>query len=202
MVATSPTGMSSVLIVDEEPGIRNTLQQGLQKHFALLETAENAQAAETLTKRCHFDLIILDIRLPGRSGVEWVTELREQGSHMDVIFMTAHADLETAISALRAGAEDFILKPFKIEQIIASVERYSMRQKIQRENFVLRRQVEHIVGSSSMVGKCDLVKSICQVIKRVAPMPSTNGVVGQVVLYPSIAAPCRPNCWKVNCSVM
>lgn len=179
MVATSPTGMSSVLIVDEEPGIRNTLQHGLQKHFALLETAEDAHAAETLTQRCHFDLIILDIRLPGRCGVEWVTELREQGSHIDVIFMTAHADLETAISALRAGAEDFILKPFKIEQIIASVERYMVRQKIQRENFVLRRQVEHIVGNSGMVGKCDLIKNICQVIKRVAPMPSTVLIEGE-----------------------
>lgn len=179
MLATSNTGMSSVLIVDEEPGIRNILQNGLQRHFALLETAENAHAAETLTQRCHFDLIILDIRLPGRSAVEWVTKLREQGSHIDVIFMTAHADVDTAISALRAGAEDFILKPFKIEQIIASVERYMARQKIQRENFVLRRQVEHITGNSGMVGKCDLIKNICQVIKRVAPMPSTVLIEGE-----------------------
>ena len=179
MVATSNAGMSSVLIVDEEPGIRNILQNGLQRHFALLETAENAHAAETLTQRCHFDLIILDIRLPGRSAVEWVTKLREQGSHIDVIFMTAHADVDTAISALRAGAEDFILKPFKIEQIIASVERYMARQKIQRENFVLRRQVEHITGNSGMVGKCDLIKNICQVIKRVAPMPSTVLIEGE-----------------------
>ena len=179
MAATSPAGMSSLLIIDEEPEIRNTLQHGLQRHFALLETAENARAAEALTQRCHFDLIILDIRLPGRSGVEWVNELRQQGSHIDVIFMTAHADLETAISALRAGAEDFILKPFKIEQIIASVERYMVRQRMQRENFVLRRQLEHITGNSGMVGKCDLIKNICQVIKRVAPMPSTVLIEGE-----------------------
>lgn len=179
MKITPPMGMSSVLIVDEEPGIRNFLQHGLQKHFALLETAEDARAAETLTQRCHFDLIILDIRLPGGSGVEWVTEMREQGNHIDVIFMTAQADLETAISALRAGAEDFIMKPFKIEQIIAAVERYMARQKIQRENFVLRRQVEQAVGNSGMVGKCDLIKSICQVIKRVAPMPSTVLIEGE-----------------------
>ncbi len=178
MEATQPTGMSSVLIVDEEPGIRDFLQTGLQKHFSLLETAEDAHAAEALTQRCHFDLIILDIRLPGRSGVEWVRDLREQGNHIDVIFMTADADVQTAISALRAGAADFIIKPFRIEQIIASVERYLAGQQVYRDNFVLRRQVEHIVGDSGMVGKCDLIKSICQVIKRVAPMPSTVLIEG------------------------
>lgn len=179
MEASQPMAMSSVLIVDEEPGIRNFLQTGLQKHFALLETAEDTHSAETLTQRCHFDLIILDIRLPGRSGVDWVAELREQGHHIDVIFMTAHADVDTAISALRAGAADFIIKPFRIEQVIASVERYLAGQKIQRENFVLRRQVEHITGESGIVGKCDLIKSICQVIKRVAPMPSTVLLEGE-----------------------
>ncbi len=178
MEATQPTGMSSVLIVDEEPGIRDFLQTGLQKHFSLLETAEDTHAAEALTQRCHFDLIILDIRLPGRSGVEWVRDLREQGNHIDVIFMTADADVQTAISALRAGAADFIIKPFRIEQIIASVERYLAGQQVYRDNFVLRRQVEHIVGDSGMVGKCDLIKSICQVIKRVAPMPSTVLIEG------------------------
>ncbi len=178
MEATQPTGMSSVLIVDEEPGMRDFLQTGLQKHFSLLETAEDTHAAEALTQRCHFDLIILDIRLPGRSGVEWVRDLREQGNHIDVIFMTADADVQTAISALRAGAADFIIKPFRIEQIIASVERHLAGQQVYRENFVLRRQVEHAVGDSGMVGKCDLIKSICQVIKRVAPMPSTVLIEG------------------------
>ena len=97
----------SVLIVDDEAGIRSFLQKGLASRFGLIEVAEDVETANELRKRCHFDLIIADIRLPGRSGVEWVTELREQGSMTAVIFITAYADVETAVAALRAGAADF-----------------------------------------------------------------------------------------------
>ncbi|PUB81545.1 MAG: sigma-54-dependent Fis family transcriptional regulator [gamma proteobacterium symbiont of Ctena orbiculata] len=172
--------MASVLIVDDEPGIRSFLQKGLRKYFGLVETAEDVATAEELRRHCHFDLIITDIRLPGQTGgVEWVKELRAQGGVTGVIFMTAHADMETAIAALRAGAEDFILKPFRMEQMIAAVERYLERQKMQRENFVLRRQVEQIYDSAGMVGKCHQMQSLCEVIKRVAPMPSTVLIEGE-----------------------
>ncbi|MBT2972150.1 MAG: sigma-54 dependent transcriptional regulator [Candidatus Thiodiazotropha sp. (ex Ctena orbiculata)] len=172
--------MASVLIVDDEPGIRSFLQKGLRKYFGLVETAEDVVTAEELRQHCHFDLIITDIRLPGQvGGVEWVRELREQGGVTGVIFMTAHADMETAIAALRAGAEDFILKPFRMEQMIAAVERYLERQKMQHENFVLRRQVEQIYDSSGMVGQCQQMKTLCGVIKRVAPMPSTVLIEGE-----------------------
>ena len=177
--AENSSRMTSVLIVDDEPGIRSFLQRGLQKYFGLVETAENAAAAEVLHERCYFDLIIADIRLPGRSGVEWVTELREQGATTGVIFMTAYADLETAIAALRAGAEDFIMKPFRMEQMLASVKRCMERQKMQRENFVLRRQVDSLYDKSGMVGECELIQNLCQVIKRVAPMPSTVLIEGE-----------------------
>jgi DNA-binding NtrC family response regulator len=171
--------MSSVLIVDDEPGIRAFLQKGLAPHFGLVEVAEDADSAEALRQRAHFDLIVADIRLPGRSGVQWVTELRDQGSTAAVIFMTAHADLNTAIQALRVGASDFILKPFRLEQMLASVERAMERQRMQRENAVLRRQIDHYFDGSGMIGSCDLIRSVCQVIKRVAPMPSTVLVEGE-----------------------
>ncbi|MCU7813063.1 MAG: response regulator, partial [Candidatus Thiodiazotropha sp. (ex Notomyrtea botanica)] len=172
--------MASVLVVDDEPGIRNFLQRGLAKYFGLVEAAEDVATAEDLRQRCHFDLIITDIRLPGDiGGVEWVKALREQGGSTGVIFMTAHADLETAIAALRAGAEDFILKPFRMEQMMAAVERYLERQKIQRENFVLRRQVDQIYDSSGVIGNCDLMRDLCDVIKRVAPMPSAVLLEGE-----------------------
>lgn len=175
-----PVRMASVLVVDDEPGIRNFLQRGLAKYFGLVEAAEDVATAEDLRQRCHFDLIITDIRLPGDiGGVEWVKALREQGGSTGVIFMTAHADLETAIAALRAGAEDFILKPFRMEQMMAAVESYLERQKIQRENFVLRRQVDQIYDSAGVVGNCDLMRDLCDVIKRVAPMPSTVLLEGE-----------------------
>jgi len=173
------THMHSALIVDDEPGIRSFLQKGLSRHFGLVEVAGDTVAADALRKRCHFDLIISDIRLPGQTGVEWVKELREQGSSAPVIFITAYADLQTAIEALRAGASDFILKPFRMEQLLTAVDRCLENQRIQRENYVLRRQVDQLYESAGIVGNCDLIKSVCQLIKRVAPMPSTVLIEGE-----------------------
>ena len=169
---------NSVLIIDDEPGIRSFLKKGMDKRFGLVEIAEDIDTAQALSERCNFDLIIVDIRLPGRSGVEWVTGLRDQGSTTAVIFITAHANVETAIDALRAGASDFILKPFRMEQILASVERCMERQQIQRENVVLRRQVDQFYDSG-MVGQCETMKSVCGVIKRIAPMPTTVLIDGE-----------------------
>ena len=169
---------NSVLILDDEQGIRNFLQKGLEKVFGLVEVAENVEEAEALRQRCNFDLIISDIRLPGKSGVDWVTEIREQGSTTSVIFITAHASLETAIAALRVGASDFILKPFRMDQMMASIEGCMERQQIQRENIVLKRQVDQIYDSG-MIGECETMKSVCGVIKQIAPMPTTVLISGE-----------------------
>ena len=171
--------LNSVLIVDDEPGILSFLQKGLSPQFSLVEVAADADGADTLLKRCHFDLIISDIRLPGRSGVEWVSQLREQDQMTPVVFMTAHADLQTAITALRAGASDFIMKPFRMEQMQAAVGRCIERQRLQKENFLLRRQVANMHDESGIIGSCDLIRGVCEVIKRVAPMPSTVLIQGE-----------------------
>jgi DNA-binding NtrC family response regulator len=171
--------LTSVLVVDDEPGIRSFVQKGLEKHFSLVEVAGDADTADALRQRCHFDLIIADIRLPGRSGVEWVTELREQGSSTLVIFITAHADLQTAIDALRAGAADFIMKPFRMEQLNTAVERCMERQRMQRENFVLRRQVDQLYDRAGLVGESEQLKQVAEVIKRIAPMPTTVLIEGE-----------------------
>ena len=169
---------NSVLIVDDELGIRSFLQKGLEKQFGLVEVAEDVDSAEALRQRCNFDLIISDIRLPGMSGVDWVTELRQQGCTSSVIFITAHASLETAIAALRAGASDFIMKPFRLDQMMASIEGCLAQQQVQRENIVLKRQLEQFYDSG-MIGDCDTMKSVCEVIKQIAPMPSTVLIEGE-----------------------
>ncbi len=171
--------LNSVLVVDDEPGILSFLRKGLNKQFDLIEVATDADAADELLKRCLFDLIISDIRLPGRSGVEWVRQLRELGQMTPVIFMTAHADLQTAIKALRAGASDFVSKPFRLEQIQTAIDHCIERQRLQTENFLLRRQVAHSQDNGGIIGSGELIKGVCEVIQRVAPMPSTVLIQGE-----------------------
>lgn len=175
---TRPAG-AAILVVDDEPGIRSFLQRYLKKTYALVETAEDVETAETLRARCHFDLMIVDIRLPGESGLDWLARLREQGENAEVIFMTAHADMEMAIEALRAGASDFLLKPFRIEQMRSAVERCLTRRRLTRENYVLRRQVSQFYALEGMVGSSQVMRDLCGMINRVARMPSTLLITGE-----------------------
>jgi len=170
---------SSILIVDDELGMRNFLQKSLVRECGLVEVADSVESAEALRQRCHFDLIIMDIRLSGESGVEWIQELRGYGVQTDVIFMTAFADMETAIQALRTGAADFILKPFRVEQMLSSVKNCLEKQRLTRDNFVLQRQLDQYYEMDGMIGASDAIKDVCSIIKRVAPSPTTLLIEGQ-----------------------
>lgn len=178
----------SILVVDDEHGIRSFLTKGLSKQVGLVESAGNIEEAEKLQQRIHFDLIIADIKLPGKSGVEWVQQLHESGSNASVIFITAHANLEVAIEALRAGAADFIIKPFRIDQILAAIASCIERQEIKRENFVLRRQVDQIYENSNMIGNCLLIQNLFTTIKYVAPTSTTILIEGETGTGKELAA--------------
>ncbi|MCH4296041.1 sigma-54 dependent transcriptional regulator [Shewanella sp. 3B26] len=167
-----PTAVS-VLIVDDEPGMRSFLNKAMSKKFALVETAGSVEEAEQLRSRCHFDLLIVDIRLPGRSGIDWHEALADEERRSDIIFMTGYADMEVAIQALRAGASDFIMKPFHLEQMLKAVDRAIERRLLKRENLMLRREVS-IGYSSSIIGNSEAMQEVKSIIARVAP---TNAVV-------------------------
>ncbi|ROR32324.1 sigma-54-dependent transcriptional regulator [Inmirania thermothiophila] len=178
MMEPAAAGAPALLVVDDEPGICNFLRRALERHSVRVETAVDAEEGEALRARSHFDVILADIRLPGRSGVEWAESLRAQGVRADIIFMTAYADLDTAVRALRAGAADFILKPFRIEQVLAAVERCLERRRLARENFVLRREggrgaLEELVGTSRAVRELDTL------VRRIAPTPATVLLQGE-----------------------
>jgi len=159
----------SVLVVDDEEGMRSFISRALGPRCGLVETAGSVEHAQQLFARLHFDLIILDISLPGRSGLEWLNELREQGHQCDVILITAFADIETAINALRAGASDFILKPFRIDQMMNAVGRCFDRAGLLRENYVLRREIaRQTEGVEGMVGESQPVRELASVLRRAA----------------------------------
>ena len=110
--------LATVLVVDDEPGMRNFLVKTLTTRVGQVFSADTAEAGDELVRRHRFDLVVLDIALPGISGITWLKQLRLRGFAGEVVLITAFADLDTAIEALRAGASDFLLKPFRVTQIL------------------------------------------------------------------------------------
>ena len=177
--AFGPWPQHSVLVVDDEEGMRSFLSRALGSRCGLVEAAPSAEAAAELVNRIHFDVVILDIALPGKSGVEWLRELKAGGFAGDVILITAFADIDTAIQALRAGAADYILKPFRLDQILAAVKRSLDRSRLVRENFVLKRQLAERSGDEGIVGQSEAIQKVRAMVRRLAPLPSTVLLQGE-----------------------
>jgi DNA-binding NtrC family response regulator len=170
----------SILVVDDEQGMLNFLVKTLAPRCHFVMSATSAEEGADWLRGHHADLVILDISLPGKSGVAWLKELREQGFSGEVILITAFADLDTAIEALRAGASDFILKPFRVPQILNAVKHCFERSQLRRENFVLRRAVASTNGrNQALVGASEAMQRLRASVARVAPVDSTVLLQGE-----------------------
>jgi len=181
----------SILIVDDEPGMRSFLLRSLQHRCGRVETAASVDEAGKLLDQHHFDLIILDNAMPGKKGVEWLHEIRAAGLHNEAILITAFADLDTAISALQAGAADFLLKPFRINQILNAIGRCFDRARLRRDNFILRRKLDaygDLPGDDGLIGDSPALGPIRETLRRLAVMPTTVLITGESGTGKEVAA--------------
>ncbi len=171
---------ASVLLVDDEQGMRNFLEKTLSARCGDVQSAASAEEADALVRRQRFDLVILDISLPGKSGLAWLRELREQGYSGEVVLITAYADLDTAIEALRAGASDLILKPFRVTQLLNAVKHGLDRTLLKRENWVLRHVMsQRSEGFDGLVGGSAAMRELQRALQRAAPVASTVLLSGE-----------------------
>ncbi|MCZ4294200.1 sigma-54-dependent transcriptional regulator [Vibrio sinaloensis] len=168
----------SVLVVDDEAGMQAILNKALSKWFSKVDCAGSIEEAETLRCANHYDLIILDINLPGRSGIEWEEAFYDDDKKADVIFMTGYADLDTAISAIKLGATDFILKPFNLEQMLNAVQRCMDKRLEQRHQFALRHDFKRHIATD-IVGGSDKTKQLKQLITQFAPSRASVLIEGE-----------------------
>ncbi|MFG1424885.1 sigma-54-dependent transcriptional regulator [Roseixanthobacter glucoisosaccharinicivorans] len=183
---------ASILVVDDEPGIRNFLVRTLRPRCKQVdEAADTAEASRKLDVQ-HFDVIIIDNIMPGKTGLEWLAEQRTVGLFADAILITAYADLETAIQALRAGAADFVLKPFRSNQIINAVARCLERIRLQRENFVLQHELrssaDRGILRDKLIGTSPVIQKVRETISRVAPLPTSVLLTGESGTGKEVAA--------------
>ncbi|HHH89089.1 MAG TPA: sigma-54-dependent Fis family transcriptional regulator [Aliiroseovarius sp.] len=166
---------SSVLVVDDEPGMRNFLVRILAPRCKRVEQAANTDEAARLLDENHFDIVVLDNIMPGQNGLDWLREQRKLGFFADVILITAFADLETAITALRTGVADFVLKPFRSNQILNAVARCFDRRELRRENYLLKRELaaEKLCAHGRLIGRSEQICSVRETLERIAPLPTS-----------------------------
>jgi DNA-binding NtrC family response regulator len=171
---------ASALVVDDEPGMVHFIAKTLEPLVGRLYTASSAEQAAALVEQHRFDLVILDISLPGQSGLDWLQALRSNGHAFEVVLITAFADVDSAITALRAGASDFILKPFRIPQVLNSVRQCLERAQLKRENFLLRRNLaQRAPTPGALIGSSLVIAGLQEAIRRTATVDSTVLLTGE-----------------------
>ncbi len=167
----------TVLVVDDEIKMRRLLDIMLtQMGYDVLQ-AGDGQEALALMQTSVVDLVITDLRMPVLDGIGLLKQLREQGNDLPVIVITAYGTVETAVDAMKYGASDYILRPFELESVTATVQRALRFGKVQRENRYLRQEVEQ--GWRGFVGDSAVMKQIYTQIEQVAATKTSVLIQGE-----------------------
>ncbi|MCS7053038.1 MAG: sigma-54 dependent transcriptional regulator [Ignavibacterium sp.] len=168
-----------ILVVDDEEIIRDNLSFVLESEGFQVEKAENGLVAYNKVKEKHFDLIITDIEMPGMKGTELLEKVKSLDPQTAVIIITAYGSLETAISALRNGASDYILKPIEFDELIIKAKRLFEIKDLILENKILREEIHRQYDFENIVGKSAAIKNVFEMIKAVADTDSTVLISGK-----------------------
>lgn len=164
-----PAEPYNILVIDDEEPIRRLLQKELAGDGCRVQAAENGSQGFEMVRSYWFDVVLLDLRLPDVEGLDLLIRIRESAPDCEVIMITGHGDIDTAVDAMKLGAYDFIRKPFNLDRLGLIVEKAHQRVVLSRENAALR----HSAGSSgtpvTFIGKSGAVKEVAFLAHRVAP---------------------------------
>ena len=133
-----PEDRPRILVVDDEKVIRDMLADFLGMEGYVVRTAEDGSSALGELTRSHFDLVISDLKMPKMGGIALLDEITKAAPDAITVIMTGFGTVETAIDAMKRGAYDYVLKPFKIEDVVRMLQRGLDRQRLQQENLRLR----------------------------------------------------------------
>lgn len=145
MPSEEATMLPCVLVVDDEESVTYLITRRLMEEGLDCERASSAKEALEQLERRKFDVVITDVRMPGMSGIKLLTRVKEIDPETQVIVMTGHAEVEFAVEAIRSDVDDYLLKPFELEQLSHAVSRALEHRALQQENRAYRRQLEEQV---------------------------------------------------------
>ena len=161
----------SILVVDDESGVRSSLAGILGDEGYLVETVESGEACLQALEARRYDLILLDVWLPKLDGLETLVRIRALDADVPVIVISGHGNIETAVKAVRLGAQDFVEKPLALEKTLLVVRNALRQRRLETENRALKEQVEH---RFTMVGESAAIHALRAEIAQAAP---SNGRV-------------------------
>jgi DNA-binding NtrC family response regulator len=170
--------MPRILVVDDEPGVQESLRMLLNAE-ADVAVAGDVEAALREISRATPDLVLLDLVMPGRSGLELLAELSERDVRAPVIVLTATNTVNAAVEAMKRGASDFITKPFELDALRIKVRNLLEKRDLQQEVERLRDEVEDRQQLGELVGRSDVMRAIFRTVERIAKAEATVLVTGE-----------------------
>ncbi len=169
--------MARILVVDDEPRMAGLIAMALSDHGHSVETAGDGERALGILSGAGFEVVVTDLKMPGLDGLELLAEIRKRHPGIEVILMTAYASARTAVSAMKEGAWDYLIKPFEMDELFIMIERIERERRLQDENRELRAAMTG--PESEIVGESTALKAVLELIDKVAPQEATVLIEGE-----------------------
>jgi DNA-binding NtrC family response regulator len=174
--ASFPKGR--ILVVDDEADIRESLETLLCLEGYTVELAQNGAEGLRRAESANYDMVLLDLMMPDRSGMEVLREIRERDTETPVFMITAYGSVEVAVSALKNGANDYFSKPWDNEKLLLEIDRMIAHSRLARENAQLKRALKQY-SFPNIIGKNDRMLRILDLVTQVAPSRATILITGE-----------------------
>ena len=171
--------MPNILVVDDEASIRESLKDWLMEDGYSVALAIDGEDAILRVEASQYDVILLDLKMPGIDGLETMRRIKEISPDSEVLMMTAYAAVDTAVLAMKEGAFDYLVKPFDPDEIELQIKKILAHKEVILENILLRKRLEEQTQYDEIIGKSPAMQEIFDLIDRVAPSDSTVLITGE-----------------------
>jgi DNA-binding NtrC family response regulator len=171
--------LARILVIDDEAAIRESLEVLLKLEGYTTRMAGDGVEGLRILDQESFDLMLLDLALPGQSGLELLPQFKERYPDLPIIMITAYGTVDNVVEAIRAGAENFIQKPWDNEKLLADIRSAVARHKAEEENLQLKRTLKQRYNFSNIVGKSEIMLKVFDLVAQVAPSRSTILIQGE-----------------------
>ena len=178
----------SILVVEDEAKLRRLVELQLADDGYDVQSAPEAESALKLVNQNQFDLVITDLKLPGMSGLEFLQAVKRVDSQIPVVIMTAFGSVESAVDAMKAGASDYVLKPFSLAELVMVVRKELATHQLREENRSLREALGRRYEYKNIVAQSEKMQAVLALIERVAPSNVTVLIGGESGVGKDLAA--------------